>query len=44
MTFTPVYDLRSQTLLGYIGDLTLQGVMVIGEKPVEVNKHIVTWD
>lgn len=39
MAFTPVYDLRHKTLLGYVGDLTLQGVMVIGEKSVEINKH-----
>jgi Tfp pilus assembly protein PilZ len=39
MAFTPVYDLLHKILLGYVGDLTLQGVMVIGEKPVETNKH-----
>jgi hypothetical protein len=39
MAFTPVYDLLHKTLLGYVGDLTLQGVMVIGEKTVETNKH-----
>ena len=39
VAFTPVYDLLHKTLLGYVGDLTLQGVMVIGEKPVETNKH-----
>jgi hypothetical protein len=41
MTFTPVYDLRLKTLLGYIADLTLKGVMVTGEKPLEVNRHII---
>jgi hypothetical protein len=40
MTFTPVYDVLHKTLLGYVGDLTLQGVMVIGEKSVEVGKHL----
>lgn len=39
MAFTPVYDLDNNSLLGYIGDLTLQGALVIGEKPVEVNKQ-----
>jgi hypothetical protein len=39
MAFTPVYDLLHKKLLGYVGDLTLQGLMVIGEKPVEINKH-----
>lgn len=41
MTFTPVYDLRSKAVLGYIGDLTLKGVMIVGEKPVEVDRHII---
>jgi len=41
MAFTPVYELLHKTLLGYVGDLTLQGVMVIGEKPVEINKHLI---
>ena len=40
MTFTPVYEMLHKTLLGYVGDLTLQGVMVIGEKPVEVDKQL----
>jgi hypothetical protein len=39
IAFTPVYNLLHKTLLGYVGDLTLQGVMVIGEKSVEINKH-----
>ena len=39
MSFTPVYDLDKNTLLGYIGDLTLQGALVIGEKPVEVKEQ-----
>ena len=40
IAFTPVYDLHRKTLLGYVGDLTLQGVMVIGEKSVEINKNL----
>ena len=40
VAFTPVYDLLHKALIGYIGDLTPQGVMVIGEKPVEINKHL----
>ena len=39
MAFTPVYDLHPRTLLGYLGDLTLQGALVIGEHRVEVNKE-----
>jgi hypothetical protein len=41
MKFTPVYDLRLKTLLGYVGDLTLKGVMVIGEKPLDLDKHVI---
>ena len=40
MAFTPVYNLgHPKTLLGYLGDLTLQGALVIGEKPIEVNQE-----
>jgi c-di-GMP-binding flagellar brake protein YcgR len=37
MAFTPVYERPRGILLGYIRDLTLQGVLVIGEKKLEVN-------
>jgi hypothetical protein len=40
MAFTPVLDLGKKSLLGYVGDLTLQGVLVVGEKPVEVDQLI----
>lgn len=40
MTFTPVYDLQTKILLGYLGDLTLQGAMMVGEKPVETNQDL----
>ena len=40
MAFTPVYDSKQKVLLGYVGDLTLLGVMVIGERCVEINKEI----
>jgi hypothetical protein len=39
MTFTPVYDLHPRTLLGYLGDLTLLGALVIGEKLITINKE-----
>jgi len=39
MAFTPVYGLHPKTLFGYVEDLTVQGAMVIGEEPVEVNEH-----
>jgi Tfp pilus assembly protein PilZ len=41
MAFTPVYDSNQRLLLGYVGDLTLLGVMVIGEKSLEINKEVV---
>lgn len=40
IAFMPVYDLLRKTLLGYVGDLTPQGVMVIGEKLVEINTNL----
>jgi len=39
MAFTPVYDLHPRTLWGYLGDLTLHGALVIGERPIEVGKE-----
>lgn len=41
ITFTPVHDARKRTLLGYLGDLSMQGAMLIGERPMEIDKHIV---
>lgn len=38
--FTPVYDLRNNILLGYLGDMTLQGAMVVGSTPMEINKEL----
>ena len=35
MAFTPVYDHPQGTLLGYIRNLTLQGVLVVGEKNMD---------
>jgi hypothetical protein len=40
VAFTPVYDLLHKTLIGYVGDLTPQGVMVIGQKQLDVNKSL----
>ena len=36
MAFTPVHDLHKNILLGYIADLTLQGAMLVGERPIDV--------
>lgn len=40
LAFTPVYDSNQGVLLGYVGNLTAKGAMVIGERPVEINKEI----
>jgi hypothetical protein len=39
-TFTPVYDLHANILLGYIGDLTLKGALMVSERPVEINRTL----
>ena len=40
MIFTTAYDVNGNTLLGYLGDLTIKGAMVVGEKPAETNRNI----
>ena len=40
MAFTSVYDQDKGALLGYIRDLTLQGVLVISEKKLDTDKQI----
>ena len=37
MAFTPVYDESRGIVIGYLGNLTLQGAMIIGERSLEVN-------
>ena len=37
MAFTPVYDSDHEILLGYVEDLNLLGIMVVGENFVETN-------
>ena len=43
LSFTPVYDLGTNDLLGYLGDLTLQGALLVGEKPMEAGKNLTLW-
>jgi Tfp pilus assembly protein PilZ len=38
-SFILVYTLPENNLLGYLGDMTLHGAMVVGSKPVEINKE-----
>jgi hypothetical protein len=40
MAFTPVRDSGRGILLGYLNDLTMQGAMVMGEKPLEIHSQI----
>jgi len=35
MDFTPVVDVHTNTPLGYLGDLTLKGALMISENPTE---------
>jgi hypothetical protein len=36
--FTPVYQLHPRLLLGYVGDLTLKGMLIIGNTPVMADR------
>ena len=40
MAYTQVFDLYGGPLLGYLGDLTLLGAMVIGEKSMAENVEL----
>ena len=39
MAFTPVYDLHPKMLLGYLGDLTLKGALVIGTSLTTIGRE-----
>jgi c-di-GMP-binding flagellar brake protein YcgR len=41
MAFTPVYEKAKGVLLGYIRDLTFNGVLVIGEKKLDANTQTI---
>lgn len=40
MAFTPVYNSKQKALIGYVGDITLKGILVIGEKSVNIGEQI----
>jgi hypothetical protein len=40
MAFTTVHDLDRGILLGYLGDLTMQGAMVVGENPLKAHSTV----
>lgn len=39
IAFTPVYDSQHK-VLGYLGDLSKEGALLVGEKPMEVNTEM----
>jgi hypothetical protein len=39
-TFTPVYDSRQHALLGYLGDLTVQGARLVGDQFMETGHEL----
>jgi Tfp pilus assembly protein PilZ len=39
-SFMLVYALPENSLLGYLGDLTLHGAMVVGNRPVETGRDL----
>ena len=40
MSYTQVFDLYNGNLLGYLGDMNLGGVMLIGDKDVDINTKL----
>ncbi len=41
IAFTPVYDSERNLLLGHLGNLSMQGAMLIGKRPMQVDQQIV---
>jgi hypothetical protein len=40
MSYSQVYDLSDGRLIGYLGDITLLGAMVISDHPLKENKNL----
>ena len=40
MSYSQVFDLSEGKLIGYLGDLTLIGAMVIGDEPIKVDNKM----
>ena len=40
MSFSQVFDLYNGKLIGYLGDLTMMGAMVIGDDPLKENTKL----
>jgi hypothetical protein len=41
IAFTPVYDCQRNLFLGYLGDLSMKGAMLVGKRPMEADQQIV---
>ena len=39
MAFTPVYDLHPRSLLGYLGDMTQRGALIIGTSLTTIGRE-----
>ncbi len=40
MTFTPVYDVHTNTPLGNLGDLALKGALLVSKQPIEIGRTL----
>lgn len=40
LNYTPVYELHTKVLLGYLEDLTLKGALLISEKPLDIDRNL----
>lgn len=40
MSYSQVFELYHGKLIGYLGDITLMGAMVIGDTPLEINQQM----
>ena len=40
MSYTQVFDLYGGTLIGYLGDLNLLGIMAIGDRPMDIDTRL----
>jgi Tfp pilus assembly protein PilZ len=41
MAFTPVYDSISNSLVGYVGNINMFGMMVVSERVAEVGREVI---
>ena len=40
-SFTPVYDHGKNSLIGYLRDLTIQGALLVGSKPMASQEEVI---